>query len=105
MSRIAVVTGAIGGLGTAMIQDLADAGRRPVAIDYTGLKPEAVDKWKADRKAEGIDVPVYLADVSNFESCAEVCKKIEAEVGAIEILVNNAGITRDAMFHLSLIHI
>jgi NAD(P)-dependent dehydrogenase (short-subunit alcohol dehydrogenase family) len=56
MSRIAVVTGAIGGLGTAMIQALAAAGRRPVAIDYTGLKPEAVDKWKADRKAEGLTI-------------------------------------------------
>lgn len=99
MSRVAVVTGGVGGLGTAMVQALAAAGRRAVAVDYNGLKPEVVDKWKADRKAEGLDTPAYLADVTNFESCAEVCKKIEAEVGPIEILVNNAGITRDAMFH------
>ncbi|MBK8181577.1 MAG: acetoacetyl-CoA reductase [Candidatus Competibacteraceae bacterium] len=99
MSRVAVVTGGVGGLGTAMVQALAAAGRRAVAVDYNGLKPEVVDKWKADRKAEGLDTPVYLADVTNFESCAETCKKIEAEIGPIEILVNNAGITRDAMFH------
>ena len=99
MSKVAVVTGGIGGLGTAMCQALAKAGRKAVAVDYSGLKPEAVDKWKADRKAEGLDIPVYLADVTSFESCADVCKKIEAEVGPIEILVNNAGITRDAMFH------
>jgi len=82
-----------------MCKALAEAGRKPVAVDFHGIKAEVVDKWKADRKAEGFDIPVYLADVTSFESCAEVCKKIEAEVGPIEILVNNAGITRDAMFH------
>ena len=99
MSKVAVVTGGIGGLGTAMCKALIEQGRRAVAVDFHGLKPEVVDKWKADRKAEGLDIPVYLGDVTNFESCAEVCKKIEAEVGPIEILVNNAGITRDALFH------
>lgn len=99
MSRVAVVTGGIGGLGTAMCKALIEQGRRAVAVDYNGLSQEAVDKWKADRKAEGLDIPVYLADVTDFDSCAETCKKIEAEVGPIEILVNNAGITRDAMFH------
>ena len=99
MSRVAVVTGGIGGLGTAMCKALTEQGRRVVAVDYNGLKAEVVDKWKADRAAEGFEIPVYLADVTSFESCAEVCKKIEAEVGPIEILVNNAGITRDSMFH------
>ena len=99
MSRVAVVTGGIGGLGTAMCKALIEQGRKAVAVDYNGLSAEVVDKWKAARKAEGLDIPVYLADVTSFESCAEVCKKIEAEVGPIEILVNNAGITRDAMFH------
>ncbi|MCX7672498.1 MAG: 3-oxoacyl-ACP reductase FabG [Thiobacillaceae bacterium] len=95
MSRVAVVTGGIGGLGTAMCKALAEQGRRPVAVDYNGLSAEVVEKWKAARKAEGLDIPVYLADVTSFESCAEVCKKIEAEIGPIDILVNNAGITRD----------
>ncbi len=99
MSRVAVVTGGIGGLGTAMVKGLAAAGRIAVAVDYNGLKPEAVDKWTADRKAEGFDIPVYLADVTSFTSCAEVCKKIGEEIGLIEILINNAGITRDSMFH------
>ncbi len=99
MSRVAVVTGGIGGLGTAMCKALIEQGRKAVAVDYSGLSAEVVDKWKAARKAEGLDIPVYLADVTNFESCAETCKKIEAEVGPIEILVNNAGITRDSMFH------
>ncbi|MCP5158240.1 MAG: acetoacetyl-CoA reductase [Gammaproteobacteria bacterium] len=99
MSRVAVVTGGIGGLGTAMCKALVEQGRKAVAVDYSGIPAEVVDKWKADRKAEGLDIPVYLADVTDFDACAEVCKKIEAEVGPVEILVNNAGITRDAMFH------
>jgi acetoacetyl-CoA reductase len=99
MSRVAVVTGGIGGLGTAMCKALVEQGRKAVAVDYSGLSAEVVDKWKADRAAEGLDIPVYLADVTDFDSCAEACKKIEAEVGPVEILVNNAGITRDAMFH------
>ena len=99
MSKIAVVTGGIGGLGTAMCKALIEQGRRAVAVDYIGLKHEAVERWQADRKAEGFDIPVYLADVTDFGSCVEVFKKIEAEVGPVEILVNNAGITRDAMFN------
>ena len=99
MAKVAVVTGGIGGLGTAMCKALSEQGRRAVAVDYNGLSQEVVDQWKAARKAEGFDIPVYLADVTRFESCAEICQKIEAEVGPIEILVNNAGITRDALFH------
>jgi acetoacetyl-CoA reductase len=82
-----------------MCKALIEQGRKAVAVDYNGLSAEVVDKWKAARQAEGLDIPVYLADVTSFESCAETCKKIEAEVGPVEILVNNAGITRDAMFH------
>jgi acetoacetyl-CoA reductase len=99
MSKVAIVTGGLGGLGTAMCKALMEQGRQAVAMDYNGLSQDVVDKWKADRKAEGLDIPVYLADVTSFESCAEAVKKIEAEVGPVEILVNNAGITRDAMFH------
>ena len=99
MSRVAVVTGGIGGLGTAMCKALIEQGRKAVAVDYNGLSAEAVDKWKAARAAEGLDIPVYLADVTSFESCAEVCKKIEAEVGPADILVNNAGIQRVASIH------
>ena len=51
MSKIAVVTGGIGGLGTAMCKALIEQGRRAVAVDYIGLKHEAVERWQADRKA------------------------------------------------------
>ena len=92
MSRVALVTGGTRGIGEAISKALKDAGYK-VAANYGG-NDEAAQKFKA---ATGI--PVYKWDVSSFESCAAGIKKIEAEVGPIEVLVNNAGVTRDTMFH------
>jgi len=92
MSRVALVTGGTRGIGAAISQALKAAGYK-VAASYAG-NDEAAAKFKS---AHG--VPVYRWDVSSFEACADGIKKVEAEVGPIEILVNNAGITRDAMFH------
>ena len=92
MSRVALVTGGTRGIGEAISKALKDAGFK-VAANYGG-NDEAAQKFKA---ATGI--PVYKWDVSSFESCAAGIKKIEAEVGPIEVLVNNAGVTRDTMFH------
>jgi len=92
MSRVALVTGGTRGIGAAISQALKAAGYK-VAANYAG-NDEAAAKFKS---AHG--VPVYKWDVSSFEACSEGIKKVEAEVGPIEVLVNNAGITRDAMFH------
>jgi acetoacetyl-CoA reductase len=71
---------------------LHKAGYR-VAANYGG-NDEAAAKFKAET-----GIPVFKWDVSSFEACSEGIKKVEAELGRIEVLVNNAGITRDAMFH------
>ena len=92
MSRVALVTGGTRGIGHAISQALKNAGYK-VAANYGG-NDEAATKFKAET-----GIPVFKWDVSNYEACAEGLKKVEAEVGPIEILVNNAGITRDAMFH------
>jgi acetoacetyl-CoA reductase len=92
MSRVALVTGGTRGIGAAISQALKAAGYK-VAASYAG-NDEAAAKFNS---AHGI--PVYKWDVSSFDACAEGIKKVEAEVGPIEVLVNNAGITRDAMFH------
>src|SRR5215510_16004152 len=92
MSRVAVVTGGTRGIGEAVSKALNGAGYK-VAANYGG-NDEAAQKFKS---ATGI--PVYKWDVSNFEACAEGIKKVEAELGPVEVLVNNAGITRDTMFH------
>jgi acetoacetyl-CoA reductase len=92
MARVAVVTGGTRGIGEAICIALQAAGYK-VAANYGG-NDEAAQKFKA---ATGI--PVYKWDVSSFEACAAGVKQVEADLGPIEILVNNAGIARDAMFH------
>ncbi len=92
MGRVAVVTGGSRGIGAAISKALKQAGYR-VAATYAG-NDEAAAKFKAET-----GIPVYKWDVSSHEACAVGLKKIEADLGPVEVLVNNAGITRDAMFH------
>lgn len=92
MSRVAVVSGGTRGIGEAISKALKNAGYK-VAANYGG-NDEAAQKFKA---ATGI--PVYKWDVSSFDSCVAGIKTVEAEVGPIDVLVNNAGVTRDTMFH------
>ncbi|MCX7149243.1 MAG: 3-oxoacyl-ACP reductase FabG [Rhodocyclales bacterium] len=92
-NRIALVTGAMGGLGTAICKALSREGFTVAANCLPNFPPR--DEWLARMKAEGFDFVVAEADVSNNDSCAEMVKKLEAEVGPIDVLVNNAGITRD----------
>jgi acetoacetyl-CoA reductase len=92
MARVAVVTGGTRGIGAAIAKALKDAGYR-VAANYGG-NDEAARKFNSET-----GIPVFKWDVSSYEACAEGLKKVEAEVGPVEVLVNNAGITRDAMFH------
>jgi acetoacetyl-CoA reductase len=92
MSRVAVVTGGTRGIGEAISKALKAAGYK-VAANYAG-NDEAAQKFKS---ATGI--PVYKWDVSNFDACAAGLKQVEADLGPVEILINNAGITKDTMFH------
>ena len=92
MSRVALVTGGTRGIGAAIAKALKEKGYK-VAANYGG-NDEAAAKFKAETS-----IPVFKWDVSSFEACAAGVKKVEAELGPIEVLVNNAGITRDAMLH------
>jgi acetoacetyl-CoA reductase len=92
MARVAVVTGGTRGIGEAISKTLHATGYK-VAANYGG-NDEAAQKFKA---ATGI--PVYKWDVSSYQSCVDGLKQVEADLGPVEVLVNNAGITRDAMFH------
>jgi acetoacetyl-CoA reductase len=92
MARVALVTGGTRGIGAAISKALKVAGYK-VAACYAG-NDAAAAKFK-----EETGIPVYKWDVSSFEACAEGVKKVEADVGAIDVLVNNAGITKDTPFH------
>ena len=92
MARVAVVTGGTRGIGAAISKALKAAGYK-VAANYGG-NDEAAKKFNAET-----GIAVHKWDVSSYEACAEGIKKVVAELGPIDVLVNNAGITRDAMFH------
>ena len=89
MARVALVTGGTRGIGRAISIELKNQGRKVVA-NYGG----ADDVARAFTAETGI--PAYKWDVGDHEACQEGVAKVEAEVGPVEILVNNAGITRDA---------
>lgn len=93
--RIALVTGATGGLGTAMCIQLAKDGYHVVGNYRSKHK---ADEWMADMKNQGFQIELFEGDVCSFESMGQMIQKIESEVGPIDILVNNAGITKDGRF-------
>ncbi len=92
MSRVALVTGGTRGIGKAISIALKEAGYT-VAANYGG-NDEAAAAFKAETGIE-----VFKFDVGNFEACAAGVADIEKSVGPVDVLVNNAGITRDAMLH------
>jgi len=89
MSRIALVTGGTRGIGEAISKALQDAGRTVVAT-------YAHNDTAAQAFAQQTGVKVYKFNVADFEECRVAVEKIHAEVGRVEILINNAGITKDA---------
>ena len=92
-SRVAVVTGGIGGLGTAICISLARDGRKVIAADLDG-DPQRIARFLQD--VEGLDVHFQPLDVADFAACGEFVRGIERNHGALDVLINNAGITRDA---------
>ena len=92
MPRVAIVTGGTRGIGEAISIALKAKGYR-VAASYAG-NDAAAQQFQA---ATGI--PVYKWDVSSYEACAAGIAQVEKDLGPVDVLVNNAGITKDGMFH------
>ncbi len=92
MARVALVTGGTRGIGESISKALKDAGYT-VAATYGG-NDEAAAKFK-----EETGIAVYKWDVGDFEACEKGVAQVEADLGPIDVLVNNAGITRDSMLH------
>lgn len=96
MARVALVTGGMGGLGEAVCFKLAALGYRVVTTYSPGNKK--VESWLASTREMGYDFKAYACDVADYDSAQACVAKIGEEVGPIDVLVNNAGITRDMTF-------
>jgi acetoacetyl-CoA reductase len=93
--KVAYVTGGMGGIGTAICRRLAKDGFKVIA----GCGPTRDHaKWIGEQKAEGYTFHASVGNVSDWQSTVDAFAKAKAEHGSIDVLVNNAGITRDRMF-------
>jgi acetoacetyl-CoA reductase len=90
--RVALITGGTGGIGSAICEQLAKKGHRVVT---TYRNAERAKNWQHEMKAKGYQIEIYPCDVSDFEDVENLIKTVTRDVGPIEIVVNNAGITRD----------
>ena len=95
-SKVALVTGGTGGIGTAIVKRLADMGHK-VATNYRN--EEKARAWQAQMKADGYDIALVKGDVTSPDEAQAMVKEVEQTLGPIEVLINNAGITRDGTFH------
>ncbi|HWS12302.1 MAG TPA: beta-ketoacyl-ACP reductase [Rhodocyclaceae bacterium] len=96
MPRVALVTGGMGGLGEAVCIKMAALGYK-VVTTYSPSNTKA-QEWLQSMNNMGYGFKAYPCDVADFDSCKECVAKVVAEVGPVDVLVNNAGITRDMTF-------
>lgn len=103
MTKIALVTGGTGGIGTSMCKSLAQAGYKVVTTYFVDADnkqkwEDEANAWVKQMKSDGCDVAAYPCDVSDYKSCEAAVAQIKKDLGSVDVLVNNAGITRDSMF-------
>lgn len=94
----ALVTGGTGGIGSAICQHLSKSGMRVVAGYSHGGDSSYALTWQKEQANLGFEIGIVYGDVSNFESCSAMVEEVVNQYGAIDVLVNNAGITKDIMF-------
>jgi acetoacetyl-CoA reductase len=95
-ARIAFVSGGMGGIGSAICRRLGRNGHTVVAGCLPGYEKKA--EWLETMRGQGYRVHAAEGDVADFDSCAEMFYNIASVVGPVDILINNAGITRDSVF-------
>ncbi len=95
--KIALVTGGTGGIGTSICQRLASDGMKVIATYSRPAKKEQAEQWLAEQKELGHDMELVCVNVGDFDSCVEAATDIAQRVGDVDVIVNNAGITRDSV--------
>ncbi len=102
-NKVALVTGGTGGMGTAICERLCKDGFTVVANykDFTDEPKwrEEAEKWKANHLKMGFDLQIVQGDIADYESAEKMFKEITDNYGQVDVLVNNAGITKDAPLH------
>jgi acetoacetyl-CoA reductase len=94
--RVALVTGGMGGIGEVVCCKLAQMGYR-VVTTYSPKNGKA-EEWLASMRAQGYDFAAYPCDVTDYDDCAACVARVMSDIGPVDVLVNNAGITRDVTF-------
>ncbi|MCC8402497.1 acetoacetyl-CoA reductase [Paraburkholderia sp. MMS20-SJTN17] len=95
-NRVALVTGGMGGLGTAISRALHDGGMTVAVLHST--HNDHVSAWLQAERDAGREFHAYEADISDLDSCARCAQGVFGELGAVDVLINNAGITHDTSF-------
>ncbi len=96
-NRIALVTGGLGDIGTKICHEFCTRGAKVIAVDR--LAKDKALLWQAEQKKLGFDIELGFADVTQFDSCAELQNDVEKRVGPVDILINAAGTINDATLH------
>lgn len=91
----ALITGGMGGIGTAICRELSSRGARVIATYNRSGDHEAAKLWQEEQQELGYPIEISYVDVKDFQSCKKMIHEVESSHGGIDILVNNAGITRD----------
>jgi len=94
--RVALVTGGTGGLGTAICRRLVSEGYTVAAGYNSGGDHDKAKAWQQEQRAAGFDIHISFGDVRDFDSCARCIDDVQTRLGPVDVLVNNAGITRDS---------
>ncbi len=94
--HVALITGGIGGIGTAICERLYDDGNQVIAT-YIAPEKERALEWQKEFRSRGFNLKIIECDVTDFDMCKRVARKINKDFGRLDVLVNCAGITSDAM--------
>ncbi|WIH03610.1 acetoacetyl-CoA reductase [Xanthomonas translucens pv. graminis] len=95
-SRVALVTGGTGGIGTAICERLAAQGHRVASNYRDAAKARA---WQQRMRERGHEIAIVAGDVASPDHAQALVQEVERQLGPIQVLINNAGITRDTTFH------
>lgn len=96
--KIALITGGMGGIGTAICHHFAKEGAKVIATYNKNGDHDLAAGWQLTQKQQGYDIDTYYINVTDFNACEMMAEQITKQYGAIEILVNNAGVTCDTPF-------